>query len=318
VKRFKVLSTLLLTFATASGAFGLSEAGAAQSGVGTHASTRLVTIQISSTVAHPGSVVVQNVSGTVLATCQGPKAKGTTTCAAHLPSSATSVFVAQAAKGVGVKSWAGACGSVPGPVCALYITSNKTKVLIQFGGPSPKTAAVPTLKAVEGDTSGCSGYLDAQTVNATGLTPNVAVTLKDDGHLVTSGTTSGTGTAQLNYTTLSEPGVYRILAVAAGNSTAKTDVYNAGSVCSYWNGIGTGTVNFKVEGTDFDSKSKVTIRFGTSKATFATTDSTGAFVVTTPNYSCKAGTTVKLDISAIRGARTRFSRTFDYAFSVVC
>jgi hypothetical protein len=253
----------------------------------------------------------------VLATCPGPKTKGSTKCAAHLPSSATAIFVAQAAKGASIKSWAGACGSAPGPVCAFYVTA-KAKVLISYVRSSSKTSAVPTLNAVEGDTSGCSGYLDAQTVNATGLTPNVAVTLKDDGHLVTSGTTSPTGTAQLSYTALSEPGVYRNLAVTTGSSAAKTDVYNAGSVCSNWNGIGTGTVNFKVVGSDFDAKSRVTVRFGTAKATLATTDSTGAFTVTTPNYACKVGTTVKLDISAIRGAGTRFSRTFDYAFSVVC
>ena len=133
-----------------------------------------------------------------------------------------------------------------------------------------------------------------------------------------SSTTSNTGTAQLSYLTLSEPGIYRLLAVKAGATTLKTDVYNAGSVCSNWNGIGTGTVNFKVVGTDFDAKSRVTIRFGKSKATLATTDSTGAFTVTTPNYACKAGTIVNLDISAIRGAGTRFSRTFGYAFVVTC
>ena len=317
VKPIHVISTMLLTIAMASGAFGLSGAGAAQTRIGATVSTKTVTVQISSTVAHPGLVVIKDIAGTVLATCAGPKTRGTTKCVAHLPSNATAIFVAQPTKGAGVKSWSNACSSVPGPVCALKITA-KTKVGVRFGRSSSKTTAVPTLDSVEGDTSGCSGYLDMQTVNAAGLKANVPVTLKDDGHLVASGTTTVEGTAELSYTTLSEPGIYRTLAVSAGASSAKTDVYNVGSVCSYWNGIGTGTVNFKVVGSDFDSKSKVTIRFGASKATTATSDSTGAFTVTTPNYSCKAGSTVNLDITAVRGAGTRLSRTFDYAFVVVC
>jgi hypothetical protein len=318
MKRFNVISVLLVTFATVSGAIGFGEAGATQSILrGTRSSTNTVTVKVSSTVAHPGKVVIQDDSGTVLATCNGPKAKGTTSCVVHLPSSKTAVFVARPAKGASFKSWAGACGSVPGPVCALFISA-KTRVLIQFIKASSRTSAVPTLNAVEGDTAGCSGYLDTQTVNAAGFAANTPVTLKDDGHLVASGTTTNAGTAPLSYTTLSEPGIYRILTVTTGPSTAKTDVYNVGSVCSYWNGIGTGTVNFKVEGTDFDAKSRVTIRFGSSTATLAKTDSTGAFTMTTPNYSCKAGNNVKLDISAIRGEGSRFSRKFDYAFAVVC
>jgi hypothetical protein len=308
---------MLLTIAITGGAFGMSGAGAAQTRVRANASTKTVTVQISSTVAHPGIVVIQGITGTVLATCKGPKTRGTTTCVTHLPSNTTAIFVAQPAKGVGIKSWSNACKSVPGAVCALTINA-KTKLGVQFARTSSKTTAVPTLDAVEGDTTGCSGYLDTQTVNATGLKASAPVTLKDDGHLVASGTTTVSGTAQLSYITLSEPGIYRTLAVAAGVSAAKTDVYNVGSVCSNWNGIGTGTVNFKVVGSDFDSKSKVSVRFGTSKATTATSDSTGAFTVTTPNYSCKAGTPVNLVITAVRGAGTRFSRPFDYAFAVVC
>jgi hypothetical protein len=280
-------------------------------------STKTVTVQISSTVAHPGSVVIQNIGGTVLTTCTGPKTAGTTTCVTHLPSNATAIFVVRSNKGVGIKSWSNACKSTPGPVCALTINA-RAKLGVNLSRSSSKSTAVPTLDSVEGDTTGCSGYLDAQTVNATGLNASVPVTLKDDGRLVASGTTTVNGTAKLSYTTLSEPGVYRTLALAAGVRSAKTDVYNVGSVCSNWNGIGTGTVNFKVEGSDFDSKSKVTVRFGTSTATSVTSDSTGAFTVTTPNYSCKAGTPVNLVITAVRGAGTRFSRMFDYAFAVVC
>ena len=317
VRPFHVLPTMLLAIAITSGAFGLSGAGAAQTRVRANVSTKFVTVQISSTVAHPGNVVIQDIAGTVLATCTGPKTRGTTTCVTHLPSNATAIFVAQPTKGVGIKSWSKACKSAPGPVCALTINA-KARLGVQFARSSSKTTAVPTLDSVEGDTTGCSGYLDTQTVNATGLKASVPVTLKDDGHLMATGTTTVSGTAQLSYTTLSEPGIYRTLAVAAGVTTAKTDAYNVGSVCSNWNGIGTGTVSFKVVGSDFDSKSKVTIRFGTSTATTVRSDSTGAFTVTTPNYSCKAGTPVNLVITAVRGAGTPFSRTFNYAFAVVC
>jgi hypothetical protein len=182
MKRFKVLSIMLFTLATVSGSVGLGEAGAAQSAahrVGTHSSTNTVTVQITSTVARPGSVVIQDNAGTVLATCTGPRSKGTTSCVVHLPSNKTAVFVARPAKKAGFKSWAGACGSVPGPVCALLISS-KTRVLIRFNRSSTKTSAVPTLNAVEGDTPGCSGYLDAQTVNSAGFAANAHVTLKDD------------------------------------------------------------------------------------------------------------------------------------------
>lgn len=313
------IATVLLTVATATGAVGLGAAEASQSSRSPtpHSITKAITVQITSSVANPGDVVIQDVAGAKFATCVGPKKKGTLSCVVHVPSSKTAVFVAQSRKGAGFASWAGACGSVPGPVCAVFVLAN-TRVLVKFGAASSKATVAPTLDTVEGDTPSCSGYLDAQTVNAAGFAANTPVTLKDDGHLVASGTTSGTGTAQLSYTTLSEPGIYRILAATAGATTLKTDVYNAGSVCSYWNGIGTGTVNFKVLGTDFDAKSKITIRFGKSTATFAKTGSTGAFTVNTPNYACKAGTMVNLDISAIRGAGTRFSRTFDYAFLVTC
>jgi hypothetical protein len=108
--------SVLLTIATATGALGLNAAGAAQSAqsVGTHSSTTAVTVKISSTVAHPGKVVIQEVGGTNLGTCFGPKKKGTTSCVIHVPTSKTAVFVAQPSTRVGLKSWAGACGSAPG------------------------------------------------------------------------------------------------------------------------------------------------------------------------------------------------------------
>lgn len=311
---------ILVTIVTATGALGIGSAGAARSsthGVVGHAGTKAVTVQMTSIAGRRGRVTVQDVSGTVLGTCSGPWKKKTATCVVKVPVSATAVFVAQPLKGAGFQGWTAACGRVPGPVCALFISS-KTKVIAQFGRPSSKASAVPTLNAVEGDTSGCSGYLDSETVNGTGFKANTAVSLKDDGHTVAAGTTTNTGSAKLSYTTSSEPGIYRKLVMTAGSTTAKTDIYNAGSVCSYWNGIGTGTVSFKVVGSDFDAASTVTVRFGASTAVPATADATGAFTVTTPQYACTAGTTMSLDISAIRGAHTHFSRTFNYVFAVVC
>jgi hypothetical protein len=321
LKRFGLKSSgvisLLLTIGMATGAAGISSAAAAQARAGSRASTKAITVQVSSTVAKPGQVSLEDVSGTVFGTCVGPKSKGTATCVIHVPSDKTVVLLAQPLSRASFKSWAAACRYVPGPVCALFVTS-RTRVTASFGARSSKPVAVPTLVAVEGDTSGCSGYLDAEIVNGSGFPANAAVTLKDNGHVVASGTTTGSGGARLSYTVKSEPGIYRSLVMASGSHIAKTDIYNAGSVCSYWNGTGTGTVSFKVVGTDFDAKSKVTVQFGTNKGVIGTADLTGAVTVNTPNYTCKKGTMVNLTITAIRGAKTHFSRSFEVVTAGTC
>lgn len=281
------------------------------------AATRIVALQVDSTFAKPGSVQVQDVSGTVLATCKGKNSPGSVTCIVHVPNAKSVVFVAEPHLAGEFKSWTAACGSAPGRVCALRVTSN-VHVVSNFGSPTHAPSAVPTLNAVDGDTTGCTGTSDSQEVFGARFPGSASVTLKDDGHLVASGTTTVSGTATLSYTTTSEPGIYRTLVMKASGKTAKTDVYNVGSVCSYWNGIGTGTVNFKVVGSDFDATSKVAVTFGSHSAVGAATDASGAFTVTTPNYACAAGATRNLVISARRGAGSKFSRPFSYTFVVTC
>lgn len=320
LKSSKVIFTTFLTLATVSGGLGLANAGAAQSPVRaavSHSSTSAVTIKMSSTVAHPGSISVQSVTGTVLATCKGPKAKGTTSCTVHVPTGATSVFVAKLAKGVGFKDWSEACNSVPGPVCALFVSARSVRIRLDLVHSSSKAVVVTTLNAVEGDTTGCSGFLDAQMVHVAGFPANTSIAVKDDGNLVGTGKTNSSGTAVVNYKGLSEPGIYRIITVTGRTTKAKTDVYNAGSVC-YTNTTPNGTIQFTVTGSDMDAKSKVTIQFGSNAPTIATADSNGAYSVTTSTYTCTTGSTANLSISTTRGAGTKFSRHFGLLFPVTC
>jgi hypothetical protein len=281
------------------------------------AATRIVALQVDSTFAKPGSVQVQDVGGTVLATCKGKKSPGSVTCIVHVPYAKSVVFVAKPNVAGEFKKWTAACGSAPGPVCALRVTSN-VHVVSNFGAPTHAPYAVPTLNAVDGDTTGCTGTSDSQKVFGAALPGSASVTLKDDGHLVASGTTTVSGKATLSYTATSEPGIYRKLVMKALGKSATTDVYNVGSVCSYWNGIGTGTVSFKVVGSDFDATSKVGVTFGSHSAVGAATDASGAFTVTTPNYACTAGATKNLLISAKRGVGSKFARPFTYTFVVTC
>ena len=298
----------------AAGAGGVVPASAAAS------TTTVVTVEVSSPFANPGDVQVQDVNGNVLATCQGSASPGTATCTIGVPASSGILLIAQPANVGGFKDWTGKCGLAPGPICHIFVGSAAVSAVGHFGSSPPTPSAVPTTVSVFGNTAGCSGFSPPITVNGTGFPATTAVTLSDDGQQVASGTTDGSGFAQLSYTGNSEPGVYRNLVMGAGALTATTDIYNEGSFClDEQNGTGTGTVSFQVVAADLDANTATgTIKFANNPPVPAPTNGTGAFTVTTPGFACRAGASRNLVIKDIRGAGTRSAYHGTTVFAITC
>ena len=293
--------------------FGATAITAAAAATG----TSVVTLEVSSPFANPGDVQVQDLtSGNVLATCQGSSSPGTATCAVDVPTGDGVLFVAQPLTAGAFKDWTAACGSTPGPICHRKVTK-AVKVVGHFAA-AHTPSAVTTTTYVEGDTPGCSGFSDVVTVDGTGFPAETAVTLSDDGQQVASGMTDSSGSAQLQYTANSEPGIYRNLVMAAAGVSSSTDIYNEASYCLNQNGAGSGTDSFEVIATDLDANSSGTIRFASNPAVPEPANAQGVSTVTTPAYACKAGAAKNLVITGVRGAGTSFSFKSVVTFAVVC
>ncbi len=284
----------------------------------TPSTTSVLTIKVKSTAANPGDIQVQDTSGNVLATCQGPSSPGTSKCKVDVTTGEGILLVAQPVTAGTFMHWTAACSSVPGPICHEAVTQNLTAVG-HFTSTSSTPSAVTTTTFVEGDTTGCSGFNDGVTVNGTGFPATTSVTLSDDGLQVASGTTDGSGSAQLSFTANSESGIYRTLVMATSGSAATTDIYNEGSYClDQQNGTGTGTVSFEVVATDLDANGSGTIRFANKPLLPTQANASGTYTVTTPGYSCPPGASKNLVIKNVRGSGSPFSFTDVVTFGVTC
>ncbi len=146
--------------------------------------------------------------------------------------------------------------------------------------------------------------------------------LTDDGTFVASGTTGANGDVTLSYSSSSEPGVYRELAVQAGNQIAQTDIYNT-LVWTWGEGNqGTGAIFFVINETDmdanlirnyvqFDSNPPRPINFTTGSAT------QGYAQIQTPAYPCSPGAPGTIRIYGARGAGLQ-RYTYDFSIPITC
>ena len=284
----------------------------------TTSSTSVVTVKVQSTVGNPGDIQVQDSSGNVLATCQGPTSPGTAKCMIDVTTGQGILLVAQPVTPGTFLDWTAACKSVPGPICHQSVTRN-LKVVGNFQSTASTPSAATTTTFVEGDATGCSGFDDVVTVNGIGFPATTAVTLKDNGRQVASGTTDGSGAAQLSFTANSEPGIYRTLVMKASGSKATTDIYNEGSYClDQVNGQGTGTVSFEVVATDLDANGAGTIQFASKPPVPTRANASGTYTVTTPGYSCTPGASKNLVLKNVRGGGSPFSFEDVVIFAITC
>ena len=220
------------------------------------------------------------------------------------------------------------CAAAPGPVCHIAIYTSSQSVSARFGtaqaGPTVTTASPlvyagsPTLSLAG---IGDAGFAKVH-ASGNGFPANTPATLTDDGTVVATGTTDGSGNVSLSYTAASEPGIYRNLAIQASNQTATTDVYNT-LVWSWGEGNqGSGNPFFVVNETDmdankvqnyvqFNSNTPVPITFTNGSA------SQGYAQVQTPPYACTSGTPGTLSIYGTRGTGAQ-RYTYKFTFAVTC
>ena len=292
--------------------------------------TATLTITVRDGIAgRQDAVQVTNLNNDLLGTCQLNGSVRRTTCGIQVPTDKSVVLSAQPGAGGRSIAWLGSgCGSAPGPVCHIAVNTANQAVTAWFGTARPVptiTTAKPLVYAGSPTLSlagiGYGGYDTVQTTG-NGFAPNAAATLTDNGVVVANGTTDGSGAVNLSYTAASEPGIYRKLAIHAGSKTATTDVYNT-LVWSWGEGNqGSGQPSFVVNETNmdantvenyvqFNSNAPVPITFTDGNA------AQGYAQVTTPAYSCAAGTSGTLSIYGTRGMGVQ-RYTYRFTFSVTC
>jgi len=271
------------------------------------------------------AVTVTDLNNDMLGTCQAAAnhPAGMTSCVIQVPTNVSILVTAQPAAGQAWHSFPGSkCQSAPGPVCHIAITLAGQSVFVNFGParPGPSVTAENPLTYAHSPTMSFGDNI--VTVNGTGFPPDHAASLTDDGTVVASGTTGTNGDVTLSYNSSSEPGVYRELAVQAGNQTAQTDIYNT-LVWTWGEGNqGTGAIFFVINETDmdanvirnyvqFDSNPPRPINFTTGSAT------QGYAQIQTPAYPCAPGAPGTLRIYGTRGAgQQRY--TYNFSIPITC
>lgn len=282
-------------------------------------------------VGKQNAVQVTDLNNNVLGTCRQPASPATkkTKCSVQVPVNKSVVVAAQAAPGEAFQWFTGSgCASAPGPVCHIAIGTSNQSVKARFDTalPGPTiTTAKPLVYASSPTLSlagiGYSGY-DLVQVNGGGFKANAPAKLTDNGAVVATGTTDGSGNVALQYTAASEPGIYRNLAVKVVSQTAQTDVYNT-LVWSWGEGDqGSGSIFFVVNETDMDANrienyvqfnndAPVPINFSDGSAT------EGYAQINTPHYACAAGSSATLNIYGTRGTgKQRY--TYDFPIPITC
>jgi hypothetical protein len=271
------------------------------------------------------AVSVTNLNSDVLGTCQLP-ATGTArsiSCAIQVPADLSVLVTAQPAAGQRWQSFHGSkCSSAPGPVCHIAIAERGQRVSARFGrarpGPSVTSASPLTYAHSPTMTFGDNTV----TVNGTGFPANRAATLTDDGTTVATGATDASGDVTLTYNSLSEPGVYRKLAVHAGGKTARTDIYNT-LVWAWGEGDqGSGSIFFVINETDMDAHPVDNyVRFNSNPPVPITfTDgsaSQGYAQIDTPRYPCAKGAAGTLRIYGTRGSGPQ-RYTYNFLIPITC
>ena len=184
----------------------------------------------------------------------------------------------------------------------------------------PTVTASPPSLAGSGP-NGCDPD-ESVTVSGSGFPANTPVTLSDDGNVVASGSTDDDGNAQLtDGPGGSEPGIYRTLAMSAGDATATTDLFNAADICvtTTTTPHEQGTISLTINASGLDANSdEVSLRFKDHDLVPIDADSTGAGTATSPPYTCKPGKSYSAKVSGDRGSGTEEQYTFLYEFMVTC
>lgn len=292
------------------------------------ATTPTVTLRVavhSSGRGRDDAVSVINLDSDLLGTCQLPASATVRkiSCAIQVPANTSVLVTAQPAAGQTWQSFHGSkCSSAPGLVCHIAITEHRQSVSVRFGparpGPSVTSASPLTYAHSPTMTYGDNTV----TVSGTGFPASRVATLTDDGATVASGATDANGDVTLTYDALSEPGVYRELAIHAGGKIARTDIYNT-LVWAWGEGDqGSGSIFFVINETDmnanrienyvrFDSNPPVPIIFadGSARKGYAQID--------TPHYNCAKGAAGTLRIYGTRGSGPQ-RYTYSFLIPITC
>lgn len=282
---------------------GLTPAAASAAG------TANIKVTVGSSQSKAGNVIVENtVQTTTYGTCAAPSTPGSKTCTIPVPTKSGVLLLAQPASGEALGMWTGKCKGAPGPVCHIQSRGNgrttASAVTLVRAGSGPTVTASP--EYVFGPTpNGCSAAAGT-TVSAVRFPANSHAKLRDDGHVVASTTTNGSGKVTFAYTpAASEPGVYRTLTITAGSHSAGTDVYNSGHFCIVSNSPSTGmdTLTADVSGLDANSTDNY-IQVAGQQPTVINADATGAGSATTPAFACEAGQSITYRLYGVRGVGT--------------
>lgn len=230
------------------------------------ASTVTLKVQIATDNASKNdSVLLTDTLESTLATCQSAGSQ-TKACKVQVSMQKGVVLSAQPDLGEAFQSFSGAnCQYAPGPVCHVQMYASNRTVTVQFGaataGPIVTTASPVAL----GQSSPCTFGNGTVTVNGSGFAANAPAMLSDDGTQVASGSTDGSGFAQLSYNASSEPGIYRQLTMSVNGQRVSTDVSNSGTFCWSVTGTGSGAITITVAENDLDAnKVETHFQFGSN------------------------------------------------------
>ena len=274
------------------------------------------------------AVNVVNTGGTLLGTCQQPPSTTSlyTSCNITVPADKGVLVIAQPAPGESLLGFVGShCITAPGPVCHIQMGTANQTVAAVFHTSTPGPVIAATTYGANGApiAFGQSPQMAAfdfdnfpMTVNGSGFPHNTAATLTDDGTVVATSMTDGSGIVSFTYSPQSEPGVYRRLVASAGGQTARTDAYN--TLLYYYQQFttGGGETYFKVTETDMDNQLDNFVQYNSNPTvpmTFTTgSQAKGYAQITTPDYACTPTGTLML--TGTKGKGTNDS--FNYSVSI--
>jgi hypothetical protein len=317
MRRRLVLSSAMAVLLSSAAAAGFS----ADASAAIQTTSPVVTINVTASVANPGSVIVETTSGSTLGSCLGSSSPGTATCAIPVTANRGVLFYAQVNPGKAFNFWQGSkqCKAAPGPVCHVQVYTAGVTVTARYGLTGPGPIVTTSAPSVVGDTAMCTTPgSDTVTANGTGFPATTPVTLSDNGTQVASGTTDSSGFAQLTYTATSEPGLYRTLVMAAGAQTATTDVYAISEYCAYPNEA-SGHISFTVVVTDMDANvAQDTYKFGSHHKVLVPSDASGEGSASSPSYACPSGAVIPFVFTFKRGTGTPEAFHSTDQFTITC
>jgi len=288
------------------------------------ASTVTLKVQIATDNASKNdTVLLTDTLGNTLATCQSAGSQ-TKTCKVQVSMQKGVVLSAQPDLGEAFQSFSGAnCQYAPGPVCHVQMYASNRTVTVQFGAATAGPIVTTTSPVALGQSSACTYGNGTVTVNGSGFAANSPATLSDDGTQVASGSTDGSGFAQLSYNASSEPGVYRQLTMSVAGQSVSTDVYNGGTFCWSVTGTGSGTITITVAENDLDankvethfqfgSNTPVPLKFGGAANAQAGIGQGHA------SYACPSGQAASFVLYGKRGVNTPSAYSYSITVSFTC